>query len=71
MENINYYILARAIHVMGVVVWIGGVVFVTTVVVPSLKRMTDRGSRFEIFEGKFTFQARVITLMTGLSGYYM
>jgi uncharacterized membrane protein len=74
MENIDYYILARAIHVIGVVIWIGGVAFVTTVLVPSLKKITDKNNRLELFEqleGKFAFQARFVTLMTGVSGYFM
>ncbi len=74
MENTDYFILARALHVAGVVVWIGGVAFVTTVLIPSLKKITDTGNRLELFEqleGKFAVQARVVTLMTGVSGYYM
>jgi uncharacterized membrane protein len=74
MENIDYYILARAIHVIGVVIWIGGVAFVTTVLVPSLKKITDKNNRLELFEqleGKFALQARFVTLMTGVSGYFM
>ncbi len=31
MENFSYLVLARALHVVGVVLWIGGVAFVTTV----------------------------------------
>ncbi len=74
MENIDYYILARAIHVIGVVIWIGGVAFVTTVLVPSLKKITDKNNRLELFEqleGTFAFQARFVTLVTGVSGYFM
>ncbi len=74
MDNTDYFILARALHVAGVVVWIGGVAFVTTILIPSLKKITDTGNRlelFEKFEGKFAIQARVVTLMTGVSGYYM
>ncbi|MCF6204751.1 MAG: hypothetical protein L3J59_13965 [Methylococcaceae bacterium] len=74
MENLEYYILARAIHVIGVVIWIGGVAFVTTVLVPSLKKITDKNNRLELFEqleGTFAFQTRFVTLMTGASGYFM
>lgn len=73
MENIDYYILARAIHVIGVVIWIGGVAFVTTVLVPSLKKITDKNNRLELFEqleGTFAIQARFVTLVTGVSGYF-
>ncbi|MCP3849361.1 MAG: hypothetical protein GY694_03850 [Gammaproteobacteria bacterium] len=74
MENYNHFILARTLHVVGVVLWIGGVAFVTTVLIPSLKRIKDTNNRLELFEqleGKFAFQARIVTLITGGSGYFM
>ena len=74
MEHSDYFILARAVHVMGVVLWIGGVAFVTTTLIPSLRKITETGNRLELFEkleGKFAFQARIVTLVTGISGYYM
>ena len=74
MENPDYFILARALHVIGVVLWIGGVAFVTTVLLPSLRKITDPAQRLELFEqleGKFSFQAKIATLITGASGYYM
>ena len=74
MDYLDYFIIARAIHVVGVVLWIGGVAFVTTVLIPSLKQIIDAKSRlalFEQLEGKFAFQAKLVTLLTGLSGLYM
>jgi uncharacterized membrane protein len=74
MENFTYFGLARALHVVGVVLWIGGVAFVTTTLIPSLRKMTATEQRFALFEqleGKFAFQARIVTLITGLSGFYM
>ena len=74
MDNFDYITLARAVHVVGVVLWIGGVAFVTTVLIPSLRRIDDSKDRLEQFEkleSKFAFQARIITLITGLSGLYM
>jgi uncharacterized membrane protein len=41
MEDYIYFGLARALHVVGVVLWIGGVAFVTTTLIPSLKKMAD------------------------------
>ena len=41
---------------------------------PSLKKLTNTNNRLELFEqleGQFAFQARIVTLMTGISGYYM
>ena len=74
MENFNYFVLARALHVVGVVLWIGGVAFVTTTLIPSLREMADADQRlplFEKLEGKFAFQAKLVTLITGLTGFYM
>ncbi len=74
MENFTYFALARALHVVGVVLWIGGVAFVTTTLIPSLREMADADQRlplFEQLEGKFAFQAKLVTLITGLTGFYM
>ena len=50
MDSFEYFTLARSIHVVGVVIWIGGVAFVTTILIPSLKNITDTGNRLELFE---------------------
>ena len=66
--------LSRVLHVVGVVLWIGGVAFVTTVVIPTLRRLPSGEERmrlFEAIEGRFSVQARVVTLVTGISGVYM
>jgi uncharacterized membrane protein len=66
--------VARAIHVIGVVFWIGGVGFVTTVLLPGVRRMKDpqeRVSFFERIEKRFAWQARVTTLLVGASGFYI
>ena len=65
---------ARVLHVVGVVLWIGGVAFVTTVVIPMLRRLPSGEERlrlFEAIEGRFSIQARVVTLVTGITGFYM
>ncbi len=70
----KYFILARAIHVMGVVFWIGGVAMVTTVLLPAVrgfKNPQDRVAFFEMVESRFARQARWSTLITGVSGLYM
>ena len=65
---------ARVLHVVGVVLWIGGVAFVTTVVIPTLRRVPSGDERlrlFEAIESRFSGQARVVTLMTGIAGFYL
>lgn len=74
MPTVDAFILARVLHVLGVVAWISGVAFVTTVLLPALRRLDsaeDRLALFERLEGRFALQARVTTLITGISGFYM
>jgi uncharacterized membrane protein len=66
--------LARALHVLAVVLWIGGVVFVTTVLLPAVRDLHAPAERvifFETVERRFGRQARVTTALAGLSGFYM
>jgi uncharacterized membrane protein len=68
------YYLVRALHVLGVVLWIGGVAFVTTVLLPALRRSREPAEQVRIFEkveADFARQARVTTLLTGLTGFYL
>jgi uncharacterized membrane protein len=67
-------VLARVIHVLGVVVWIGGVAMVTTVILPWIRQHPPEENPVELFEHvehRFARQARVVTLLTGLSGFYL
>jgi uncharacterized membrane protein len=43
-------IIARALHVLGVVIWIGGVAMVTMVVLPALRRGDLGTNRLQVFE---------------------
>jgi uncharacterized membrane protein len=66
--------LARAIHVLSLVHWIGGVSVVTTIVLPNARRLPDTAravAAFESFESRFAQQARVSIMLAGLSGLYM
>ncbi len=66
--------LARAIHVLALVHWIGGVAVVTTIVLPharALRDAKDAVAAFEAFERRFASQVRVSILLVGLSGLYM
>lgn len=66
--------LARVLHVLGVVIWIGGVAMVTTVILPTVRRFKSPDEQvafFESIEHRFAGQARVTTLVTGLSGFYL
>ena len=68
------FALARAIHVIAVLFWIGGVGFVTWVVMPAIRASevpADRLSRFHQIEGRFAWQARVWVALAGLSGLWL
>ena len=70
----EYLTLARVVHVLAVILWIGGVSMVTTVLIPAIKKMKSKEEQIEIFEkieGRFALQAKITTLITGLSGFYM
>jgi uncharacterized membrane protein len=67
-------IIARIVHVLGVVLWIGGVAMVTTVVLPVTRRLVSPAERvqfFERIEAGFARQVRWTVLITGLSGFYL
>ena len=66
--------LARAIHILALVHWIGGVAVVTTIVLPRARELPDARdavAAFEAFEKRFAQQARVSIFLAGLSGVYM
>lgn len=66
--------VARALHVLAVVVWIGGVSMATTVALPALRRGDlgpDPLKAFEAIERRFIWQARASLIIVGLSGLYM
>ena len=68
------FTLARVVHVLAVLFWIGGVAFVTTVVIPSVRRNhapAERLAAFHAFEGRFAPQARVWVVLAGGSGLWM
>lgn len=70
----NEYAIARALHVLGVVLWIGGVAFVTAVLLPAVRRFKEKDEQvafFEDVESRFARQARYSTLLTGASGFWM
>lgn len=67
-------LLARALHVLSVVVWIGGVAFVTLVILPAAMRLPDAATRlalFEAAEGPFSHVARWAVLLAGASGLWL
>jgi uncharacterized membrane protein len=67
-------IVARIVHVLGVVLWIGGVAMVTTVLLPATQRLKSTEEQMQFFErmeAGFARQTRWTVLITGLSGFYL
>ncbi len=63
--------IARAVHVLAIVVWIGGVAMVTMVLLPNARRIEGGLAFFQMAERRFAWQARIAILLAGASGFYM
>ncbi|MFC0242397.1 hypothetical protein [Rhodopseudomonas telluris] len=70
---IDWPSIARAVHVLSIVHWIGGLAFVTFVILPSLGEFEPdrRLVVFDALERRFSRQARISVLLAGLSGFYL
>ncbi len=63
--------LLTAIHVITIILWIGGVAFVTINIFPILMRMEDSLEKvryFQAVENRFARQARLYALVAGITG---
>jgi uncharacterized membrane protein len=70
----HWFVIARVLHVLAIVVWIGGIGAVTTVMFPIMRRLDSAEQKawmFEQIERNFRPQARIAWLVVGLSGLYM
>lgn len=68
------FTLARVLHIIAIVPWLGGVAFVTTVLMPAIRRANpphERLAAFHRFEAGFAWQARLWVALAGLSGLWM
>lgn len=66
--------IARALHVLGVIHWIGGLAMVTLVILPPAARLANPAARlalFETVERRFAAQARWSVSLVGLTGLWM
>jgi uncharacterized membrane protein len=66
--------LARAVHVLAVAHWIGGVAFVTLVALPLARSRGDAASGWALFhaiENRFAAQVRWSIPLAGASGLWM
>jgi uncharacterized membrane protein len=61
-------------HLLAVVHWIGGVFFVTAILLPAIRRIPHPSRRIDLFEtleSRFSLQAKVSVIIAGASGLYM
>ena len=68
------FTIARIVHVVAVLFWIGGVGVVTWVVMPAIRHSesaADRLGKFHAIEGRFAGQAKIWVLLAGASGFWM
>jgi len=70
---IDWGAVARIVHVLAVVVWIGGVWMVTTILLPAIaaKAPAEFAQGFREIEQRFAPQARIAVILVLLSGLYM
>lgn len=69
----DWMTIARALHVVAIVHWIGGVAMVTLVILPGIMRMPQERKleTFLAIEERFARQAKVSVTVAGLTGLYM
>jgi uncharacterized membrane protein len=74
VTGFNELAIARAIHVLAVLIWIGGVAFVTMVMIPACRAMAEGQAQLELFERlehRFAAIARWSVLLAGASGLWL
>ncbi len=68
------YVTALTVHIISVVVWIGGVSFVTMITFPMILRVDKSLEQVMMFQGvehRFGKIAKVMVVLAGLSGLYL
>ncbi len=68
------YSLLVTVHLLGVVIWIGGVAFVTMVVFPMIMRMEGSLEKTLFFQGvehRFARIAKLSVVVVGLTGFWL
>ena len=74
MTGFNDFAIARALHVLAVLLWIGGVAFVTMVLIPACRGIAEPQAQLDLFERlehRFAAVARWSVLVAGGSGLWL
>lgn len=69
----DWITITRALHLIAIVHWIGGLAMVTLVILPGIMRMPQERKleTFLAIEERFAGQAKVSVTVAGLTGLYM
>ena len=69
----DWITIARALHLIAIVHWIGGLAMVTLVILPGIMRMPQERKleTFLAIEERFAGQAKVSVTVAGLTGLYL
>lgn len=73
-ERMDDLTIARALHVLAIVHWIGALTTVTASILPAARREADpaRGAAlFEAVEARVSLQVKFSVTLAGLTGFYM
>jgi len=74
VTGFNDFAIARALHVLAVLLWIGGVAFVTMVLIPACRGIAEPQAQLDLFERlehRFAAVARWSVLVAGGSGLWL
>lgn len=69
-----FFLLMHIIHLLTVILWIGGLAFVTIIILPMAIKNPDALGKvlmFQRVEHRFAPLARIFVLITGISGFAM
>ena len=65
----NELTISRAIHILSIVIWIGGVSFVTAIILPAIKSQfgfAQQESIFQLVENRFAKLAKWMVMNFGI-----
>ena len=67
------FVLAKMVHILAIIFWIGGVAMVTMVLIPAIRKdVSDENkvSTFDMLEDRFARLVKFAVLLAGASGFY-
>lgn len=68
------YVSSLIVHMIAIIIWIGGVAFVTMITFPMIRRMDTSLEQVLVFQGtehRFARIAKAMIVLVGISGLYL